>query len=349
MRSLVVVLSASLALLAPVSSAHGQEATEADWLRVPNAYDLMAVFPQEAMRRGKSGEALIRCKVSRQGALYECAVVKETPEGMGFGAAAVALTPQFQMKPAMADGRAVVDIVNIPIRFQAPEPSIGSRIPGGGTDIPKTQRFLASPVWADAPSYADVVAAYPSRATEEAAGGSATVSCDITTVLGLNRCDVIAEEPRGKGFGRAATQLSDHFRLAAPGDASVDLNGVTTQYRVTFAPEMLSEGAPLIGKPQWTGLPSAKAIAGAYPAAAKTASFEVARVQMRCSVSGNGAVETCEIVSETPEGLGFGQTALSLAPYFRLSVWTDEGLPTIGGRVIIPLRFEPPKPPAAAN
>ena len=133
--------------------------------------------------------------------------------------------------------------------------------------------------------------------------------------------------------------------MAAPADPSIDLRGVGTQYRVTFAPEMLVEGSRIIGKPQWTTLPSGQALAGAYPAAARAAGVGTARVQMRCSVIENGTVETCEIVSETPEGLGFGAAALSLAPHFRLSVWSDEGLPTIGGRVIIPLRYEPPQTP----
>jgi TonB family protein len=311
--------------------------TDVDWLRLPNANDLRTVFPREALQRGKGGEALIRCNVSRQGALYQCRVLTEAPEDMGFGAAAIALAPQFQMKPATVDGQAVVDTVNIPIRFMAPALNAGRRIPG--------KRFLASPSWAEAPTYDETVAAYPQRAREDRAGGSATVGCDITTNLGLNRCDVIAEEPRGKGFGRAAMQLADHFRVNTPANPAVDLRGVRTQYRVTFAPEMLLEGSRLIGKPQWTALPTGEAVIGAYPALARAANAGTARVQMRCAIAEDGGVKACVLVSETPEGLGFGDAALSLAPHFRLSVWSDEGLPIVGGQVIIPLRYEPPATP----
>jgi TonB family protein len=311
--------------------------TEVDWLRLPNANDLMTVFPRQALQRGKGGEALIRCNVSRQGALYQCRVLAEAPEDLGFGAAAIALSPQFQMKPATVDGQAVVDTVNIPIRFMAPASNAGRRVPG--------KRFLASPSWAEAPTYDEAVGAYPQRARQEGAGGSATVRCDITTDLGLNHCNVIAEEPKGKGFGRAAMKLADHFRVNAPADPSVDLRGVGTQYRVTFAPEMLSEGSRLIGKPQWTALPTGEAMIGAYPAAATAAKAGTARVQMRCVIAEDGGATACVLVSETPEELGFGDAALSLAPHFRLSVWSDEGLPIVGGQVIIPLRYEPPATP----
>jgi len=318
--------------------------TNVDWLRLPDSNDLMMVFPSEAYRRGKSGEARIHCKVSRQGALYECRILSESPADMGFGAAAIALAPQFQMKPATVDGQAVVNTVNIPIRFTAPPPGIGTRVPGA-PHFMRTKRFLASPSWAEAPTYDETVGAYPPRAREEGVGGSATVDCDITADLGLHRCNVIAEEPRGKGFGRAATQLADHFRVNAPADPSVDLRGVGTQYRVTFATEMLAEGPRLIGKPQWTALPTGQAMIGAYPAAARAAKAGTARVQMRCMIAGDGGATACALVSETPEGLGFGDAALSLAPHFRLSVWSDEGLPIVGGQVIIPLRYEPPATP----
>jgi hypothetical protein len=38
--------------------------------------------------------------------------------------------------------------------------------------------------------------------------------------------------------------------------------------------------------------------------------------------------------------LGIGQAALALAPTFRLSTWTAEGLPVVGGAINIPLRYE---------
>ena len=46
------------------------------------------------------------------------------------------------------------------------------------------------------------------------------------------------------------------------------------------------------------------------------------------------------LICAAPAGLGYGEAAMKLSPYFRLAVWTDEGLPTVGGTVSIPLRFD---------
>ena len=46
------------------------------------------------------------------------------------------------------------------------------------------------------------------------------------------------------------------------------------------------------------------------------------------------------VESETPQDLGYAAAAMTLTPQFRLAVWTDEGLPTVGGTVRIPLRFD---------
>lgn len=56
-----------------------------------------------------------------------------------------------------------------------------------------------------------------------------------------------------------------------------------------------------------------------------------------------GSVSDCKVVTEDPAGQGVGQAALSLAPHFRLTTWTAEGLPTVGGTINIPLRYEPGK------
>jgi hypothetical protein len=76
------------------------------------------------------------------------------------------------------------------------------------------------------------------------------------------------------------------------------------------------------------------------PAAARRAKVYQARVVMACVVGASGSLEDCKAVSEDPGGLGYADAALSLSKFFRLSVWTDEGLPTIGGQVRVPLRFD---------
>ena len=67
------------------------------------------------------------------------------------------------------------------------------------------------------------------------------------------------------------------------------------------------------------------------------------RVRLTCLVGAGGSVSDCRVEQEEPAGQGVGAAALSLTPQFRLTTWTSEGLPTIGGEVAIPLRYEPAK------
>lgn len=334
-----------------VSTAAAQEPDpapdkEAEWLRRPSPADLMAVYPTAALERGLGGKAIIGCKVSLQGALFDCEVLAEEPQGMGFGQAALALTPQLQMKPALRDGQPVIGSLRMPIEFKAGGPPTGSFLRNAAIGSPFRRSFIGQPIWSAAPTYDEAVAVYPERAAEKRVGGSATIKCELTEERGLRRCTTISESPRGYGFAKAARTLSDRF-LLAPVAEEVDLEGVETQYRVVFDPAMLDPARRIVGRPDWRSLPSPGDVGGAYPAKALDEGVSGARVSMDCLVGAGGQVEDCRVLSETPAGYGFGEAARALAPHFRLSVWTEEGLPTMGGRVTIPMRYEAPSPPAA--
>jgi TonB family protein len=326
--------------------------TAPDWLKRPRAEDLMAVWPTAAMKAGKGGRAVIDCMVNVQGGLFDCKVVAEAPEGANFGGAAIALTPQLLMRPASLNGKPVVSTVRIPINFEWPnESQTGTRTAGGAIDD-SDMKTVVDPArsWAAAPAYSDVVAAYPEKAKAASITGKATLSCGFNAQGGLKACEVIAEEPQGQGFGRAAKDLTALFR-ADPGQAKQsDLSGLLVQLPVTFAAQMLSSEKPVIGKPRWVQLPSAEEVGDAYPDAARKASIWTGRAALACLVQSDGKV-ACSLDSEAPAGYGFGEAAMRIAPHFRLATWTTEGLPVVGGKVRIPIRFEAPeqepKPPAA--
>jgi hypothetical protein len=65
-----------------------------------------------------------------------------------------------------------------------------------------------------------------------------------------------------------------------------------------------------------------------------------ARVTIRCKVGEGGALEACETITQEPDGLDYDQAALALSKYFRLAIWTEEGLPSVGGTVRVPIRFD---------
>jgi TonB family protein len=310
--------------------------TDPTWLKKPTSEDLRAVFPVKAMARGEDGQATINCLVSQQGALFECVTVSEKPAGEHFGDAALALTPQFLMKPALLNGQPVVTTVSIPIKFVTY---------GGGPVLPGKGMVSASMAWPEAPSYADVAAAYPVRARAAKVGGRATLSCEFNRQGRLTDCETITEAPKHEGFGDAARKLAKDFRAFPNLSDGRNVAGATVQLPFVFDPAMLAGGVPVVGKAQWAGLPTAEETSAAF---GKLTATSTVRVRMACTVLQGGGVSDCRVEDETPAGQGVGAAALSLSPRFKLTTWTSEGLPTVGGTINIPLRYEPEKPQAAA-
>lgn len=313
--------------------------TPPDWLRKPSPEQLVAVYPKQALAQGIAGRAVVGCLVTPQGVLMDCVPLSETPAGSGFGSAAVALTPQFLMKPGRRKGVPVVSMVAIPINWEGmggrPTEIIGSRrvVPG---ELP----------WAEAPSYTDVAAAYPKKAQAEKLAGRATLACALSEQGRLNSCDVATVEPRGYGFDTAAKALAKQFRFEVATDADRKATrSVDIHLTMVFDPSMLGVATPLVGKPRWAALPKAEQMQATFAGLGVTGT---ARVTLECTVQQGGSVSGCRVASEDPAGKGVGTAALSLAPAFRLTTWTAEGLPTVGGTVRIPIRYESDAPAAAA-
>jgi TonB family protein len=315
-----------------------------DWLKKPSAEDLFSVWPTAAWERGEGGKASIRCTITIVGALRGCTVLSETPAGSGFGVAALALAPQFVMRPAMKDGKPVEAQVNIPIAFAAPGKRLGSRLLGqeGGQQV----RMIRNIRWLEAPSVADVQAAEPPKARADKTTGHVALQCALDKAGRLGDCETTAEEPRGYGFGAAARRLLPKFRGPEKDSQGGSIAGARVQVSFTFAPETLDAAAPLIGRPDWTGLPAPEDLRAALPEAAKKAGVMKARVVMTCTVAADGSLSGCQTRSEDPPGLGYGAATVALARTFRLSIWSAEGLPTVGGQVNVPIRYDFTDPPA---
>ena len=78
--------------------------THPHWVRRPS--DLSRYYPARALQRGIEGQVVLDCSVSTRGAL-NCAVASETPANWGFGEAALRISSDYRMVPAMRDGVAV--------------------------------------------------------------------------------------------------------------------------------------------------------------------------------------------------------------------------------------------------
>lgn len=303
--------------------------TQPDWLKKPTADDLAAVWPTAAWKKGKGGAALLNCTITVRGLLTDCVVLDESPPGENFGGAAIALSPQLMFKPARLKGEPVPSTINLPVTFKA--------VPGMNQSMSMQSRL--APVvqgWLQAPSYADMVAAYPAKAKAEKVGGRATVSCDVKKDGRLAPCLVMAETPKGQGFGKAARELAKGFLMNTIGPDGKAQDNLAVQLPFAFDPKMLE--TPIVGKPSWIAVPPAEDFTAAFGALKLEAS---ARAQLDCLVKPDGFLTDCKVAAETPAGTGVGAAALQVAPKFKLSTWTNEGLPVAGGRVRVPLRYDP--------
>lgn len=97
---------------------------------------------------------------------------------------------------------------------------------------------------------------------------------------------------------------------------------------------------PVIEPVRWLRRPSAALVNKVYPTTARKRG-KGAEVVMSCTVGANGRLASCQVVSETPAGWGFGEAALRTKDAFQMTATTTDGQSTEGALVRIPLRFSP--------
>ncbi|MFN3536032.1 MAG: TonB family protein [Brevundimonas sp.] len=110
---------------------------------------------------------------------------------------------------------------DIPVTGLAFEPVFVPATPGPVQDAAPAQAtpspapgVITNPRWIARPTADQMARAYPDRALRDGTEGSATLQCSVTARGSLTGCSVMSETPGGQGFGRAAMQLSRHFRLS---------------------------------------------------------------------------------------------------------------------------------------
>jgi TonB family protein len=299
---------------------------------MPDSQEMQAYLPATA--RGRSGLAVIECVVTATGVLDRCAVRSEDPPGLGFGAAALALSSTFLMHPMTKDGVPVEGgKVVVPIHW------IGAG--GNSNDSGFRLRVLRDANWVATPTAEELRAAFPQNAVGKVPLGRATLRCEIENGGRLENCIPILEGPPNYGFERAAESLIKDFRIQIEpnsnryGDLRVDVPFV-------FAPD---SRPPQIYDPVWMRSPDPDDLAKAFPSAAAAAGDKDGSATLDCTVAHNGSLTDCNVVSETPTGLGFGAAALKVAAGMAMSPWTAQGVPVDGGHITLPIRLQQPSPP----
>jgi TonB family protein len=339
---------AGLALACSVSVSQAQDAPKApaaaapivivnpDWLRRPSGDDLSRAFPAGPATKGIGGKVEISCVVSVTGALRSCQVVSETPAGLGFGAAALVMSSQFLMKPAMRNGAPVEASVRVPINFQS---SSGSNERPDAGDIVRT---FANTPWEAAPTIAQTLAAYPPAARDANLSGRVAMDCVLGKQGVLRGCEIMEELPVWKGFGASAKKLLPYFRgpTQVSGASTV---GIHTRLNIAFNPALAKLGD--VDVPSWRALPTVAQLKAAVASQPKLAGKPYGVAELRCTISDTGGMTACSLVKESSEG--FGDAALGLAPLFMASAWGEDGTPVVGGVTNLTLTFG--KLPAVAQ
>jgi TonB family protein len=105
--------------------------------------------------------------------------------------------------------------------------------------------------------------------------------------------------------------------------------------------------------PDWVRRPSGESLAEHYPDIGTQLEIEGFAV-LSCRVDVKGRLNSCDVMTESPKGMGFGRAAVGMADEFEMRPQTLNGLPTSGGVVRIPIRFalplkRPAEPPPKAR
>lgn len=183
----------------------------------------------------------------------------------------------------------------------------------------------------EAPSRDQVAAAFPAKAKAAGLSGAVDLSCTAASSGELKDCTVIGENPRGHGFGQAARQLARHMRVTGV------RAGTEVKAPVNFSADLLK--ADFTAKtPKWAAMPQAADFQATIPKHENGPN--AIRVVLVCDVQAGGTLSGCAVDKEEPAGQGFGQGVLALASKFKVEPWSAEGLPIVGSKVRLPVRYD---------
>ena len=335
MRSGLAGLAA--AMLA-ATAAQAQVVTKPDWVRKPSPESMTRYYPEEAVDSSVSGRVRLSCTLRITGFLENCIVQSEAPAGMGFGEAALRLAPrEFRMKPGTVDGKPVEKTVQISMTFSAPTWS--------------ARYVITEAVWAEAPTFEDMAAAWPAEVGDLAVG-TAVLRCEVASGTGgrLRNCTIAGQTPKDSPFGSAARTLAGKFQLKlTPEEArKYASSDIAISFRF-YNPATPAGRAKKVEKPDWIVRINPERVVALYPAAAADAGVKEGVGVADCLVAPDGKMTDCKVASETPVGLGFGRSAVMALSLMQMDPWTPEGRPVAGARVKVPVQFSlAPEPVAPA-
>ena len=160
--------------------------------------DILPVYvppwtPRRAQTRGKEGYAMVSVTITAIGSVRDPIMIKEFPEGWGFGRAAVKAALKLKYNPRVVDG-------------------VGQEVPNvlyifSSETVTTKQRKVNSESAQYIPLYVPQPQ-YPPQAQTRGKEGYAVVEVTITSTGGVRAPILIEEFPEGWGFGKAAVKAA---------------------------------------------------------------------------------------------------------------------------------------------
>jgi TonB family protein len=287
----------------------------------PSSAEMARYVPAGAGSVG--GHATLRCHVSVEGRLFECAVLQESPPHLHLGDAAARIAQDlYRLTPGLLDGQ------------PDPRAEVELGIDFGGALVPPGP-----------PSPPALLAFYPPAAKAAGIGGSADLACERTERGVLANCKVASETPAGEGFGAAALALAAQAAPTCGQPATRPGQPATYSFAFTAAPPRIRpnvlDPAWSLDRPRWLDQPTGEDFARFYPEAAAYAGLSGEAV-LSCKFNASGYLADCQVVAETPRGQDFGAAALKLATRFQAAPGICNGQPVEGHEITIPIRFLAP-------
>jgi hypothetical protein len=323
--------------------------------RVSGEY--VAIWPHGAYRDGADAYVILRCRINVHGLAELCGVKSESPEGKGFGAAAMQLRPTFKLAPAAGPEGPVESQMDIAVRFRAPRRDIDvealhkstdlfhkgdpfnnvrldDRIMQGNPMPYQAVTMLSRPVWATAPSFDDVAQAYPAAAG--GAEGYVVAHCQVEPTGDLKNCISVKEEPTALGFAKAALALTPKFKVAPDLAVAPDRKPLWVDIPIRLPPPEAQKDRT-ITTPHW--LTSLDAAPNPFPALAAAQGVTSGVGVADCVVGPAGALQCTPLAGE-PGGLGFSEAVAHLASIQKIAIWSDAAGPVLGGQIRLELRLD---------
>ena len=98
--------------------------TPPDWRVQPKPGDFAVTASPAPWRSGKPGHALMNCGLGRLGDLHDCAIVSQSPPGLGYGQMTLQFASYLRFKPASLAGKPIP--VGLSMAFYYPAQPIES-------------------------------------------------------------------------------------------------------------------------------------------------------------------------------------------------------------------------------